>query len=81
MRIALTGGRGRLGRYVAAELRRRHDVRIVDRGSPDAAEPAPHPPVDVLDDEALVAAFQGHEIVVHLAGIDQSLASAPASVF
>lgn len=81
MRIALTGGRGRLGRYVAAELRRRHDVRVVDRAAPDLGEPAPHASVDVLDLEALQAAFQGHEVVVHLAGIDQSLASADAAVF
>lgn len=81
MRIALTGGRGRLGRYVAAELRQRHEVRTVDRAPSDAAESAPHPPIDVLDLAALRAAFQGHEVVVHLAGIDQSLASAEADVF
>ena len=81
MRIALTGGRGRLGRYVAAELRRRHEVRIVDRAAPDAAEPAPHPPVDVMDYDALLAACRDQELVVHLAGIDQSLASADAAVF
>lgn len=81
MRIALTGGRGRLGRYVAAELRRRHEVRTVDRSVPDVPEPTPHPPVDVLDLDGLAAAFRGCEVVVHLAGIDQSLASAPAAVF
>ncbi len=81
VRIALTGGRGRLGRYVAAELRRRHELRIVDRAAPDPGEPAPYPPVDVLDLAALQTAFQGHEVVVHLAGIDQSLASADAAVF
>jgi UDP-glucose 4-epimerase len=81
VRIALTGGRGRLGRYVAAELRRRHEVRILDRGVPEPPEPRPHPPIDVRDHEALVAAFRGHEVVVHLAGIDQSLASAAAAVF
>jgi UDP-glucose 4-epimerase len=81
VRIALTGGRGRLGRYVTAELRRRHEVRIVDRAPPADAEPEPHPSVDVLDLAALQGAFQGHEVVVHLAGIDQSLASAEAAVF
>jgi nucleoside-diphosphate-sugar epimerase len=81
VRIALTGGRGRLGRYVAIELRRRHEVRIVDRAVPEAAEPRPYPPADVLDHEALAAAFRDHEAVVHLAGIDQSLASAPEAVF
>jgi len=35
----------------------------------------------VLDNEALAAAFRNYEVVVHLAGIDQSLASAPAAVF
>jgi UDP-glucose 4-epimerase len=81
VRIALTGGRGRLGRYVASELRRRHELRILDRSAPGPGEPAPHPPVDVLDLAGLAAAFRGHEVVVHLAGIDQSLASAPAAVF
>jgi nucleoside-diphosphate-sugar epimerase len=81
VRIALTGGRGRLGRYVAAELRLRHEARIVDRGAPDASEPAPYASVNVLDDEALAKALQDQEVVVHLAGIDQSLASAPAAVF
>ncbi len=81
MRVALTGGRGRLGRCVAAELRRRHEVRIVDRAPSDPAEPSAYGPVDVLDERALAAAFQGQEVVVHLAGIDQSLASAPAAVF
>jgi UDP-glucose 4-epimerase len=81
VRIALTGGRGRLGRYVAAELRRRHEVGIVDRSAPAAIEPTPHPPLDVLDLDGLAAAFRGCEVVVHLAGIDQSLASAPAAVF
>jgi nucleoside-diphosphate-sugar epimerase len=60
VRIALTGGRGRLGRYVAAELRLRHEVRIVDRGAPEAAEPAPYPPVDVLDYDALANALRDH---------------------
>ena len=81
MRIALTGGRGRLGRYVAVELRRHHDVHIIDRTAPRDASPASHPAVDVLDLDGLAAAFQGCEVVVHLAGIDQSLASAPAAVF
>jgi nucleoside-diphosphate-sugar epimerase len=81
VRIALTGGRGRLGRYVAAELRLRHEVRMVDRAAPEASEPVPYASVDVLDDEALAKAFREQEVVVHLAGIDQSLASAPAAVF
>ena len=81
MRIALTGGRGRLGRYVAAELRLRHEVRIVDRAGAQPTECAPYPPADVLDGPALAGAFRDQEVVVHLAGIDQSLASADAAVF
>ena len=81
MWVALTGGRGRLGRYVAIELRRRHEVRIVDRAVPDGLELAAYAPADVLDDEALAAAFRDREVVLHLAGIDQSLASAPDAVF
>ena len=36
MRVAVTGGRGRLGTYVVAALcGERHDIRVLDRTPPD----------------------------------------------
>ena len=79
MLVAVTGGRGRLGRYVVAELRTRHDVRVLDR-APPASPAAGYPVVDILDEARLAEAIRGREVVVHLAGIDRSLASAPGRV-
>lgn len=79
MRIAVTGGRGRLGRFVVAELARHHDVRVIDRSSPSESDG--FAAVDVLDGDALAAAFNEQEIVVHLAAIDRSVASSPEEVF
>lgn len=77
MRIAVTGGRGRLGRYVVAELARRHEVGVIDRAPPDGSFAA----VDVLDGAALADAVRDQEMVVHFAAIDRSVASAPEAIF
>lgn len=73
MRIALTGGSGGIGRTIAAQaLRLGHDVVSIDR--------APHanfPPTgqftfvaaDVCDYDALVAAFEGCDALIHMAAI------------
>ncbi|HUN49128.1 MAG TPA: NAD(P)-dependent oxidoreductase [Stellaceae bacterium] len=71
MRIAVTGGRGRLGRYVVAELMKRHEVRVLDKSAP--TEAGAYAAVDVLDRAALAAAFKGQEVVAHLAAIDRSV--------
>jgi UDP-glucose 4-epimerase len=79
MRVAVTGGRGRLGTYVVAALRGAHDVRVLDRTPP--AEPADWNPVDTLDREALAEALRGQEAIVHLAAIDSSLGAPPETTF
>jgi len=71
MRVAVTGGRGRLGRYVVAALAKRHEVRVLDKGAP--TEAGAYPAVDVLDRAALAEAFKGQEAVAHLAAIDRSV--------
>ena len=79
MRIAVTGGRGRLGRYVVRELLSGHEARAIDRTPPRLGEEGVA--VDVLDGEALASALASQEIVVHLAAIDRSVARSPEEVF
>ena len=73
MRIAVTGGFGRLGAYVLRELAG-HAVRVLDINAP--AEPAAdYREADLRDLDALRAGLHDMEIVVHLAGIDRSVAT------
>lgn len=69
--VAVTGGAGRLGRYVVDELHRDRRVTVIDR-QPPAAVPAKvdYRQVDLMDEVALRDALAGHDAVVHLAGID-----------
>jgi NAD+ dependent glucose-6-phosphate dehydrogenase len=62
MKIAVTGAAGTIGRRLCADLAQDHEVVGIDLR--DAAVIA-----DVQDLDALVAAFQGCETVVHLAGV------------
>ena len=73
MEIAVTGGLGRLGRYVVRELTQ-HTVRVLDIG----AQADCHP-VDLRDLDALRAGLRGVEVVVHLGGIDRSVATDDAA--
>lgn len=79
MRISVTGGRGRLGRYVVRELAQNHSVRAIDHSPPEGDDDTPA--VDVLDGAALAAALREQEIVIHLAAIDRSVARSPEDVF
>jgi nucleoside-diphosphate-sugar epimerase len=73
MRIALTGGTGRIGRAIATEaLRQGHEVVSIDRVAP--AEPDTRPNIrfveaDIGDYDALVAAFSGCDALIHMAAI------------
>ena len=66
MQIAVTGGLGRLGRYVVRELAQ-HAVRVLDIGAAAECHPA-----DLRDIDALRAGLRDIEVVVHLGGIDRS---------
>lgn len=70
-RIAVTGGSGKLGRYVVAELAARYEVTVLDLSPP--AGHAAFAEVDVLDIESLRRALAGHDGVVHLAAIDSGV--------
>jgi UDP-glucose 4-epimerase len=69
MNIAITGGLGRLGRYVVSAVTPHHTVRVIDIGPPTECVHA-----DVRDLSALSAAIRDIEIVIHLGAIDKSVA-------
>ena len=76
-KVLVTGGTGRLGRFVVDELKRHYRVAALDR---DAAT-APDLAVDVRDLPRLVDAMRGQHAVVHLAAIDSSVPAPAAAVF
>ena len=78
-RIAVTGGSGRLGSYVVAELAARYEVTVLDI-APPAGNPA-FAEVDVLDLDGLRRALAGHDGVVHLAAIDSGVKASEEQYF
>ena len=76
MRIAITGARGRVGAYVTAAARAAgHEIVAIDRAPPDSP-PQPRRR-DVVADatsyDALLAAFEGCDTLIHLAAIPSPL--------
>ena len=67
-RVAVTGGSGRLGAHVVAALKDHCSVTVLDRAPPEADVPFVR--ADILDPHSIAAAIEGHDAVVHLAGID-----------
>jgi nucleoside-diphosphate-sugar epimerase len=72
MQVAVTGGLGRLGRYVVKELAA-HSVRVLDTGPPAECV------ADLRDLDALLDALLAVDVVVHLGGIDRSVATDDAA--
>lgn len=83
LRVVVTGGSGRVGRYVLAELAKHHQVINADlQPCQVGPENGPAPEVeflrtDVMDLDAVRAALQGADAVVHLAAIDFDWQAAP----
>jgi nucleoside-diphosphate-sugar epimerase len=77
MRIAITGGLGRLGQYVVRALAE-HAPRVIDIATPTAPA-ADYHRADVRDLDALLAGLNGIEVVVHLGAIDRSFVTDDAS--
>ena len=74
MRIAVTGGLGRLGRLVVESLLSDHDAVAIDRADRAPADSAlPSIQADLNDPAALGAALSGAEVVIHIGGIDRSV--------
>src|SRR5215469_3468445 len=69
MKVAVTGGAGRLGQFLIRELAERgHEVLCLDTNAP-AKELCPTLSVDLRDAAALFPALEGVDAVVHLARI------------
>lgn len=70
MRILVTGGMGEVGRPTVAHLLESgHTVRVLDLTTEPAIAGAEHVEVDVTNFEAVSAAMDGIEAVLHLAAI------------
>lgn len=76
-KVVVTGGSGRVGRYVVEELARTFDVTNADRVASDAS--VTYVQTDVMDLEAVRQVTKGADAVVHLAAIDYDWKAAPES--
>jgi nucleoside-diphosphate-sugar epimerase len=68
MKVLITGGAGRLGRYVAEELDGQHELVLFDAVDNGTSR---HPVQlgDIVSEEDVTSALEGCDAVVHLAGI------------
>jgi nucleoside-diphosphate-sugar epimerase len=73
MLVAVTGGRGRLGRYVVRALAD-CELRVIDVVMPRDTAPG-FRQADLRDLDAVCSAISGCEVVVHLGAIDRSFAT------
>ena len=85
MKLLVTGGSGRLGRWVVEELRSDHEVVVAgleDTPPPDAVRPGVrYEQADLTDAEAVARVAEGAEAIVHLAAIPSPIGREPEDVF
>lgn len=79
-KVVVTGGSGRLGRYVVERLKSKCDLTVIDRMRP-AAEDVAYVDVSVTDLAALREALQGVDAVVHLAAVPNPRTASPELCF
>lgn len=75
--IAVTGGSGRVGRYLVEELRQHWHVKVLDRAPYPETAGVSFLHADIMDVGQLRRALVGVDAVVHLAGVDLDRAEAP----
>jgi nucleoside-diphosphate-sugar epimerase len=70
MKIALTGGSGRIGRaIVAMALQQGHSVVSIDRIAPEPQDGVRCVQAEMADYDALLEAFEGCDALIHMAAI------------
>lgn len=74
-KVVVTGGSGRVGRYVVRELAKSYDVINADLVADDSG--VRHETVDVMDLDSLRRVCKGADALVHLAAIDFDWKAAP----
>lgn len=83
MRLAVTGGSGRVGAAIAAAaLADDHQVIVVDRRPPppELAGRVSYRPADLTGHDAALAALDGCDVLVHLAGLPSPRAADEVTV-
>ena len=79
-KIVVTGGAGRLGRYVTENLRQRCDLTVLDR-VPVNVPGIRSIEAEITDYEGLKRSFAGQDAVVHLAAIPNPRTAPPDVTF
>ena len=78
MKMVVTGGSGKVGRYVVDEVSREHQVTVFDQVAPEAK--VQFVQGDITDPEACRSAFRGADAVLHLAAIPHPLTESPSRI-
>ena len=82
-KILVTGGLGKLGRWVVKELECHYEVLIVDRRYPVSSDKlnSPFELIDLNQTEQIVAVLKNVDAIVHLAAIPNPIGREPKEVF
>jgi nucleoside-diphosphate-sugar epimerase len=67
-KVMITGGSGLLGRFVVGEMLGHSNISVLDIEPP--VQEVAYQRTDVLDLAAVTTAVNGHDAIIHLAGID-----------
>lgn len=68
MKLVITGGSGKLARYLAPALSREHDILLYDKQPPEQSQ-FPWRQGKIIDRAKLSETFRGAEVVIHLAAL------------
>lgn len=79
-KIVITGGSGRLGRYVVDRLKRENHITVIDTIDPDVSNVS-FINGDILDLESMKIALTGADSVIHLAAIPNPRTSSEENCF
>lgn len=79
-KVVVTGGSGRLGRFVVDRLKDKYEITVIDVKPSDVPGVA-YQNVDITDLAGLTKAFQGVDAVIHLAAVPNPRTSSPEICF